>query len=1016
MSDQPFDQVSVALTADLTDLHKKMDKAAREAEKAGEEAGENFYREFSEQLAKAGFVIKQIADQMGDSFQDVTARLKGEGFFEMFTGDQLTKAAETMEQFKVEIGDVDEALEKNIDLQKELADIIDSDLMTAFQSQKDLVEKVQKVFEEYGVVLGEDVAKNLQVILALQKQSIEQGGEQAFTDEEVIASAKEKAEQLGLEEAQVLRVVEAYKKLGIAIPDALQRDAIRNRVKDLKKYEDQHSDVAKEATNFTDKIIAQGQALAAGKGPLSGFTGLLSKLGINLGGLVTSLAPATAAIWAMKTALDTIKKATAFALRLTSTTQQLAAAYRINQLAGEENTMSLNEWIATADKVMEITGQPMQNSMTAVADTLREMGASTELADDQIEELILTGARFSKQYGGTLPQSINQLSAFINTGVSQSLERLGLNISNAEQDAKAWEMRLGTNINKLSEADQRLVRYTLLMEELGAKTVETGDETKSFADRLDDANVATEQASKGLGNLFVPFVVAWEEFKALMKTGFTGLVQGFVTGIMFAVSMIGGFFISLGATIKYVLDNIRKDGISVFKDLGNTFLDAFATAQIELFEYQIKAATGGLDQYADSAEGAADATEDFGDSLESTIEQIEAFIDAARKFDAGMAKIEQKFLDRMDAITLQFTQRRADMETDFLRDMRDIDADAAVNRMDAIRGYMVDEIRLREDHALDIRQLEESYLLDLEDAVRERDARGVLSLQRKFNLEKKQREEDFNVRNTRLKQDFIIELAEIEQQRQRRRQERWVQAQEELMDLQMQEDRKRAAARLARDNQERDLLASIHARLMALQEGADEEVAILIEKLDALNEALGAEFGEEGPWVQWHEDSVTTVQNAAKGVGDAQDELIAHLWRTEGAIRSHVRMNQQAAAAVAAAWGGASVYDSYNVQDIQSLAGGGRAYQRGGSFIATGQQAISVGEGRPERVDITPLSGSTGKPAAGFGGSGGEKIGIDLNVEASELLVVEVADQTMQEVAEVFVNVEGGGSRIAGRT
>ena len=163
----------------------------------------------------------------------------------------------------------------------------------------------------------------------------------------------------------------------------------------------------------------------------------------------------------------------------------------------------------------------------------------------------------------------------------------------------------------------------------------------------------------------------------------------------------------------------------------------------------------------------------------------------------------------------------------------------------------------------------------------------------------------------------------------------------------------------------------------------------------------------------WHEQAVTTAQAAAKEVASVQQQLVDSLWRTEGAIRNHVRFVEEAARRVAAAWGGVATYDSYNVQAIQTQL---PQRQRGGSFVATGPQSLSVGEGRPERVDITPLSGGTGKPSAGFrGGGGGEKIGIDLNVDASDLLVVEVADQTMQEIAEVFVNVEGGGTRMAGR-
>jgi len=1016
MTDAPFDQVAVALTADLSDLLEKTEKAVDITEKAGEEAGQAFHDAFAESLANAAQIVTQFAEQTGATLRQAAEALKGEGMFEFFSADQLSSAAEALEKFNVTLGDYRDGTKDNIELQQEMSKILKGEIIPVLEQQSELFDDIVKIFEEYGVVLTDDIKKGLEINLELMDQLNEEGVEQIYTTEQILDGAREKAIELALEEEMVQRVVDAYKEMGVTIPDALQRDKIRNHVKALGEHKDKFSDVKKEATSFTDKIIDQGKKLKDNEGILGSVNNVLGQFGINLGGMLSHVVKGTAALGALKLVFDEIKKATAFALKLTETTEELAAAFRINQLAGDDNNMTFREWYATAERVMEITGQPLQNSMEAVADTLREMGASTELADDQINNLIMTGARFAKQYGGTLPQSINQLSAFINTGLSESLRRLGLDLGKQEQNAKAFEMRLGTNIDKLSEADQRLVRYTLLMEELGSKTAETDDDLKSFADRVDDVNVRTEKATKTLGDMFVPITVKFKEFWANVKEGFAGLVGLIVITVQTMVADVVGNILALAAGVKFVLDNIGKEGFwKKMTDLPALLEKAATEGKMELLRYQVEQATGGLDDYASAAEGAADATGDLGDAIEATAEQIEAFIEAARKFDEGMARIEQKFIDRMDSITLQFSQRRADMETDFLRDMRDIDADAAVSRMDAIRGYMVDEIRLREDHALDIRQLEESYLLDLEDAVRDRDARGVLSLQRKFNLEKKQREEDYSVRQARLKQDFQIELAEIERQRQIRRQERWRQYQEALMDLQMQEERKRALARKAREDQERDLLTSINNRLMALQESAEGELTIEQEKLDALIEALIATYGPEGPWTLWHEAAVETTQQAAAGVADVQQQLIDSLWRTEGAIRNHVRFQQAAAAAVAAAWGGVATYDTYNVQDIQSLAGGAPARQRGGSFVATGPQAISVGEGRPERVDITPLSGSTGKPSAGFRGGGGEKIGIDLNVEASELLVVEVADQTMQEVADVFVNVEGGGSRIAGR-
>jgi hypothetical protein len=892
-------------------------------------------------------------------------------------------------------------MEENVELQQELADILASETVPALEQSNELVDQITAIYEEYGVVLEEDVKTGLESVLQLMKEVGEEGEEQVITEEEIIAAARDKVQQLALEEEMVQRVVTAYREMGIAIPDALQRDRIRQHVRQLQEHADQFSDVRAEAMNFTDSIIQKGQALKNNESILGRVTGALGNFGINLGGMLPHLAAGTAALGALKLAFDEIRKATAFALQMTESTEELANAFRINQLAGEENTMTFQAWQQTAEEIMEITGQPMRTSVDAVSESLRELGASAELTDTQINDLILTGAVFTKQYGGTLPQSVNQLSDFINTGLSDTLQRLGLEIDKVAQNNKAFEMGLGTNIDKLSEADQKTVRYALLMEELRQKTVDTGDEIVSFADRLDDVNVRSEKASKALGDLFVPLKVGLAEVGVTIKEGFTKVVTGVVEVVQRILSITVGGIIALGATVQFVLDNIEEQGVDVFTGIGDKFADAWAQADVELFAFSVEQATGGLDDYAISAEGAAGATDEFGDAIAATAEQIEGFIEAARKFDEGMKKIEQKFLDRMDSITQQFTQRRADMETDFLRDLRDIDADAAVDRLQTIRQFQVDEIRLREDHQLDIRQLEERFILDLEDAVRERDARGVLNLQRRFNLEKKSREEDFLLKNKRLKEDFRLEMQEIEFQRQRRRQERMVSYQEELMDLALQEERKREVARQQRARAERDLLEGVKNRLLALQEGAAGELAIQQELLDGLVEALVGAYGPDGPWVLWHQEAVKTAQRAAGEVHDAQGELISSLWRTEGAIRAHVQFQQRAAQQIAAAW------QATRIQQMRESVGTGvQQFQRGGSFIATSPQQIGVGEGRPERVDITPLSGATGQPSAGFrGGGGGERVGIDLNVEASDMLVVEVADQTMTEIADVMVNV-----------
>jgi len=337
--------------------------------------------------------------------------------------------------------------------------------------------------------------------------------------------------------------------------------------------------------------------------------------------------------------------------------------------------------------------------------------------------------------------------------------------------------------------------------------------------------------------------------------------------------------------------------------------------------------------------------------------------------------------------------------------------------MEALRDFQIDEIRMREDHQKDIYQLEERFLLDLEDAVRNRDARQVLQLQRRFNLEKKSREEDFNLRMKRRKEDLSLELQDISYERALRRQERQLAFAEEKSDLDAQEVLRKEQARIQAKRQQDELLEQIKNRLLALTEAAAGELSIEKEKLDALVEALTAVYGENGPWVQWHRAAVDVAQTAATGVANANQQLIDNFVESGKSITEYFKdiyAALDAAEAMEKAWADASSYSPavYGPEGLISRATPSRRdtrRQRGGTVFATGPTGFVAGEGsRPERVDITPFSQSTGQPSAGFR-TGGDKISIDLNVEASEMLKVEVADHTMGEIADVYVNITQRG-------
>ncbi len=83
-------------------------------------------------------------------------------------------------------------------------------------------------------------------------------------------------------------------------------------------------------------------------------------------------------------------------------------------------------------------------------------------------------------------------------------------------------------------------------------------------------------------------------------------------------------------------------------------------------------------------------------------------------------------------------------------------------------------------------------------------------------------------------------------------------------------------------------------------------------------------------------------------------------------------------------------------------------------MFASSPTLVMAGEGGPERLDFTRLAQPGGGPRGGGAGVGGP-IEIGLRVAMEDGLIAEITDQTMEGVAQVFVSIEGGGPRTAGR-
>jgi hypothetical protein len=671
---------------------------------------------------------------------------------------------------------------------------------------------------------------------------------------------------------------------------------------------------------------------------------------------------------------------------------RLAAAINAQQRAQGESAGTMQEWIGFARQIVDEFGRPLERTMLEVAAAVNLMSINLNLSGDEMQALIRHGTALANLHGQNIEPTVRRFVQFIQGGYVEGLRELGIVINDTVLKQTALSLNITDNMDAWTAAEAELIRYTVLLEQSAFALEGAAEHTETLAGRQDRANQAFDRAKNLLGQALLP---AWVQVQEVMAAAITTLTQII---FLIQVGLINAFAGASAAIAAYMV--FMNDLINGNMNVADSFEHAVQVANDTMQALQaegFKNLTGDMGQFADVAEEemgrAATAAEEMAAKVDEAMARAsEAIEDAMRDWEAGVEKARQRLSDRLEDIERDFQDRIFDLEVDLQRDLADIDRDAAQDRIETIIDAQVEEIRLREDHARRIQQLETRYLFDLEDAVRERDARRVLQLQRRFNMEREELEDEYELAERRRKQDLQRELADIERRRQIRRQERIRSFQEELVDAELMRQRRREDAQREFERDLRDLRIQIERRLRLQAEAIAEQLKLNAEGLQALYNQLNNAYGPGG-WVEaFYRRYAQIVSQAASAVAAG------------GAVLG---------AGVGASYGGADPYTGRRAGQSVPQQGSGYlgGYQRGGTLYATSPSMFMAGE-VPERIDVTPLS--RGGAARGGAAGGGGRAVIEVKVDASERLVVEVADFVENDMADVLINVNRGQEQSRG--
>lgn len=613
-----------------------------------------------------------------------------------------------------------------------------------------------------------------------------------------------------------------------------------------------------------------------------------------------------------------------------------------------------------------------EQDMVNATQALLHWGRQLDLTGEQTLDLLEVSTKLSLITGQELPAAIRQVTTAAITGRTQSLRPYGI----ALDGTKIKHRALNRDLIETGEELDNNTKLLIILEEANRVLSETLGEETEILDTLGGSQREVEvgwiDLKKALGELFAPEVKVVND-----------LLSGLYDTLLKVTDAIKRFNVRLLAGLSIQAQVIKN-------------LDDVVTGQFDFFDRYRKE----VDRFTDLVF----PEKTLGDGVKKFFQEgvdaaEEGSADLLEKFEGLGIKIRELLIDEQDDIEdqwekhferlvemgLRFDEKREQNRIKYEGDI------AAINRKfndeleEANEEFREKELDREEDFQDKLKKLREDFLLDLEDALRERDAKQVLSLIRRFKLREKQLKRQEDIEKKQRERRFQDRVQDIERQRQIRLRETRIEF----------EERRRLTRR------DYDLRRRLEER------NHQERLENIREETQERKEELIRRFEDEHDITKSGAKKVRDVLQEYFGSGGEVDKIYDHLISKSVTTADKVR---QAVGTIAQY---INSLREMQVGGLEPLTGPGgsyfstpNGYAEGGTVIADRPTTVTFGEGRePEMATFSPIGRigrDEGKVFGELEGSGKMSKQI-IELFLSDDLVAKTRNNVFNDMAEVVI-------------
>lgn len=711
------------------------------------------------------------------------------------------------------------------------------------------------------------------------------------------------------------------------------------------------------------------------------------------------------------------------ARRFEDTVYRLKNVEKILSLEGADITFEgLQKGIDAIKEEMPIfSREDLAELVGALGTTTSELGYT----EDQILQVAKAVAilNVNSTESETLLQTQGKVINALISPASRSIGSLGLSFGEAKLEAKAFEMQIlktGESFKDLTEQEKSMVKLQIVLDRAGQLSGTFGDYLDTNTAKLQQNKAAWSDLLTTIGSIFTAIT-------PLLAPLLEGINVG-VNGFKLMIAIIGSLLQSvttLGNTLKQVFADVfleinpvekvkkLKEGLAeaflgfdkgLQEGIGDRVKQLFPEVPSNMsqqFQNIIRSYIGEVEDTATATQDLQDAfnnidTSAAEDALEDLLKSLENLQDKINETEEDYENKRNRFLED-SAIEQQ--RMYEDYQLNVLQTQRAF----ALRRKEHEDKYRQKELEDERKFQEQLRQLQEKFLFNLEDALRERDARQVLRLIDEYNMEKQALINENELRQQADAERHRQEMDKLEEEEAER-----LRVLAEEYAVREQRRAEDSALKLQRMDEDHALeMARLEAqKAELLQEAANkiaEEYGLNAEGAQAIYDLLAQYYGTDGALAQ-----LTSAGYAAM-LGNASG-FLAQLTTIIGQYQG--LMSQAASMAFPT-----PQYNPFGLGNMDSLGNMIPGYANGGAFLATRPTVAQFGEGsEAELVTATPISqlprlfeslmvnGESGRD-----GQNGRLV-VDLNLSPD--LEARVVNRAMDGTAEVVSRInrnKGGG-------